>query len=75
MSKNRRWFPSECDLHINVREILAAYFAVQRSESQVQSKHVKLMADNTTALTVMNHMDQVTKTVLSLLLLYELLIR
>ena len=56
MSTNGRWFPRELDLHINVREILAAYFAVKSFKSQVENKHVKLMVDNTTAVAVINHM-------------------
>ena len=56
VSTNRRWLPSEVDLHINVCEILAAYFAVQRFKTQVQNNHVKLMVDNTTAVALTNHM-------------------
>ena len=56
VSTNGRWFPSELDLHINVREILAAYFAVKSFTSQVENKHIRLMVDNTTAVAVINHM-------------------
>ena len=56
VSTNIRWFPSELDLHINVREILAAYFAVKSFTSQVENKHIRLVVDNTTAVAVIYHM-------------------
>ena len=51
-----RWFPSELDHHINIREILAAYFTVKSFTSQIENKHIRLMVDNTTPVAVINHM-------------------
>ena len=42
--------------HINVLELLAAYFALKSFRTQVTNKHVNLMIDNTTAVAVINHM-------------------
>ena len=42
--------------YTNVRELLAAYFALKRFKSDVKNKHIELMIDNTTAVAVINHM-------------------
>ena len=52
---NGKWFPSELLYHINVRELLTAYFALKSFKSDVKNKHIKLMIDNTTAVAVINH--------------------
>jgi len=36
---NGKWFPSELLYHINVRELLAAYFALKSFTSDVKNKH------------------------------------
>ena len=56
VSTNGKWFPSELSYHINVRELLAAYFALKSFKSDVENKHIKLMVDNTTAVAAINHM-------------------
>ena len=51
-----RWSPSEAEYHINVLELMAAYFAVKCFYKQLENKHVKIMVDNTTAVAVINKM-------------------
>ena len=56
ISSGGPWSPTEAMYHINVLELLAAYFALKSFRTQVANKHVKLMIDNTTAVAVINHM-------------------
>ena len=56
ISSGGPWSPAEALHHINVLELLAAYFALKSFKTQLVNKHVKLMLDNTTAVAVINHM-------------------
>lgn len=51
-----RWTPSEAEYHINVLELMAAYFAIKCFYNSLKNKHVKIMVDNTTAVAVINKM-------------------
>lgn len=51
-----RWSPTEAKNHINYLEMLAIKLALESFEEQVKGKHVKLMVDNMTALTILNDM-------------------
>ena len=44
-----RWNGSECEYHINVLELLAIFYALKAFQEQLQTKHVKIFSDNTTA--------------------------
>lgn len=50
------WLPSEKELHINLLEIKAAYFALQSFQDKLKGCHVRLMVDNTTAVACINSM-------------------
>ena len=50
------WSPNEKSKHINYLELLAVYLAFQSLTPQVTGKHVKVMVDNMTALSDINHM-------------------
>ena len=50
------WSPDEKSKHINYLELLAVYLALQSFTPQVTGKHVKVMVDNMTALSDINHM-------------------
>ena len=55
-STGGRWSPSEAENHINCLELLAALFALKCFQSSLSGKHVKIMIDNTTAVSVINNM-------------------
>ena len=50
------WTPQEALSHINILEIRAAYFALKTFSETISNKHVKLMVDNTTAVSCLNQM-------------------
>lgn len=50
------WSSAEAQNHINYLEMLAIKLALESFEEQVKQKHVKLMVDNMTALTILNNM-------------------
>ena len=50
------WSPDEKSKHINYLKLLAVYLALQSFTPQVTGKHVKVMVDNMTALSLINHM-------------------
>ena len=50
------WSPDEKSKHISYLELLAAYLALQSFTPQVTGKHDKVMVDNMTALSDINHM-------------------
>ena len=56
ISTNGKWLSSELKLHINIREILDAYFAIESFQFYFGNKHVKFMIYNTTAVAAKNHM-------------------
>lgn len=55
-STGGRWSPTEAENHINYLELLAALFALRCFQNSISGKHVKLMIDNTTAVSVINNM-------------------
>ena len=55
-STGGRWSPMEAENHINYLELLAAFFALKCFQNSISGKHVKLMIDNTTAVSVINNM-------------------
>ena len=50
------WSSAEAQNHINYLEMLAIKLALESFEEEVKQKHVKLMVDNMTALTILNNM-------------------
>ncbi|XP_071943196.1 uncharacterized protein [Antedon mediterranea] len=50
------WTVNERKYHINYLELLAAYFGLTSFSKQVLGKQVKLMIDNTTAVSIINNM-------------------
>ena len=50
------WLPTEIEHHINYLELLAAFFALQCFQSSLSGKHVKIMIDNTSAVSQINSM-------------------
>ena len=51
------WIPSEALHHINYLEMLAVHFALEVFHAHLEGKHVRVMIDNTTAVTTLTHMD------------------
>lgn len=51
-----RWTPSEKEYHINILELLAAFFALKCFCSQMVNCHIQIQIDNTTAIAYINHM-------------------
>ena len=50
------WSPAETSHHINYLELLAVFLALKSFTPQVSGKHVKIMVDNMTAISDINHM-------------------
>ena len=50
------WTPAEASNHINYLELRAVYLVLQSLQSKVTKKHVKLMVDNTTAVSCIMNM-------------------
>ena len=50
------WYPDEAQHDINYLEMFAVFLALKSFLSVVQNKHVKLLIDNTTAVTTINQM-------------------
>ena len=50
------WLPTESRHHINYLELLAAFFALQCFHSSLSDKHVKIVIDNTSAVSQINNM-------------------
>ena len=50
------WTPAEASNHINYLELRAIYLVLQSLQSKVTKKHVKLMVDNTTAVSCIMNM-------------------
>jgi hypothetical protein len=50
------WQPNEAIHHINYLELLAAYFLLKSFLKYVLGKHIKMIIDNTTAVSVINNM-------------------
>ena len=58
-----RWSPSKAENHINCLELLAALFALKCFQSSLSGKHVKIMIDNTTAVSVINNIGKHVKVI------------
>ena len=50
------WNYYEIDLHINVKEMLAIYYALRSYAIDLKGKHVKVFSDNMVAVKVINKM-------------------
>ena len=50
------WLPVESQFHINYLELLAAFFSLKCFEDKISGKHVRLMLDNTNAISWINKM-------------------
>ena len=50
------WTPSEAEYHINILELLAAFFALKCFCSHMNNCHIQIQIDNTTALAYINNM-------------------
>ena len=50
------WLPVESQFHINYLELLAAFFSLKCFEDKIWGKHVRLMLDNTNAISWINKM-------------------
>jgi len=48
------WFSTESQLHINELELKAIYLALQAFSERLNNKHVKILCDNSTAVTYNN---------------------
>ena len=53
---NGRWSDSESDLHINIQELMAAKIAIMSYCKDMEDIHVRIMADNMTAVIYINNM-------------------
>lgn len=51
-----RWSPTESQLHINELELKAIHFALQAFGERQNNNHVKILCDNSTAVTYINAM-------------------
>ena len=51
-----QWSLVESQLHINVLELTAAWFALRALANKTSNKHIRLMLDNTTAVACINNM-------------------
>lgn len=56
MTCGGHWIPQEVEEHINYLELMAAFFSLQAFVTNLNSKHVRLKIDNTTAVTAINNM-------------------
>ena len=56
VSSGGNWTPEEAQHDINYLEMLAVFLALKSFSSVVQGKHVKLLVDNTTAVSTINQM-------------------
>jgi len=50
------WSSTEINFHINVLELLAAYFTIRTFCTDMQNVHIKLMSDNQTTVAYINNM-------------------
>ena len=50
------WSKEEADLHINVLEMMAAFFAIQAFTKQLQGVRILLRTDNISVVAHVNHM-------------------
>ena len=50
------WTSSESELHINELELKAIYFSLKAFTERLKDKHIKILCDNSTAVTYINAM-------------------
>ena len=50
------WTPTEANNHINYLELLAILYSLQAFKENIKNAHVKVMCENTTAVSCINHM-------------------
>ena len=55
VSSEELWLPVEKTFYINYLELIAAFFALKAFRAVLHNKHVRLMLDNTTAMSCINH--------------------
>ena len=55
MSTGGHWTEHEAKQHINYLELMAVFFTLKCFIDSVAGKHVKIMIDNTTAVSVVNN--------------------
>ena len=51
-----QWLPIERQFHINYLELKAAFFALKCFQQKSENKHVRIMSDNMTTVSCINHM-------------------
>ena len=56
VSSGGNWSHSESKHHINYLEMLAILLGLQTFAKEKSDTHIRIMCDNTTAVTVVNHM-------------------
>ena len=54
LSTGGHWQPNEAKHHINYLELLAAYFVLKSFLKDVIGTHIKIVIDNTTAVSIIN---------------------
>ena len=47
---------TELNVHINVKEVIAIYYALRSFLQKIHGLHVRVLTDNTTAVSVINKM-------------------
>jgi hypothetical protein len=50
------WADSESDIHMNVKEMIAIHYALRSFLPYLKGSHVRVLCDNTTAVSVLNKM-------------------
>ena len=50
------WSAKEANIHINIKEMIAIYYAIRSFRHHLKNKHVRVLTDNTTAVAVLNKM-------------------
>ena len=53
------WTPTEQELHINCKEMLAVYYGLRSFSQHLLHLHVRILSDNTTTVSVINSMGTV----------------
>ena len=53
------WLETEQDLHINCKEMLAIYYGLRSFSDFLSNLHIRVLSDNTTAVSVINNMGTV----------------
>ena len=56
VSTGGAWLPSELTLHINAKEMVAILYALRSFVDKLENLHIRVLSDNTTAVSVVNKM-------------------